>query len=80
MSTKVERLGRGLQRVEVSSYGRENSQESNALPDIFFFFSLPKEGHDVLVILDTVNITQVSRRFLDVPNLIRVVCALRWDL
>ena len=39
MSEKVERLGRGLQRVEVSSYGRENSQESNALPDFFFFIT-----------------------------------------
>ena len=38
MSEKVGRLGRGLQRVEVSSYGRENSQESNVLSDFFFFF------------------------------------------
>ena len=40
MSEKVGRLGRGLQRVEVSSYGRENSQESNVLSDFFFFFFL----------------------------------------
>ena len=38
MSEKVGRLGRGLQRVEVSSYGRENSLESIVLSDIFFFF------------------------------------------
>ena len=83
MSEKVGILGRGLQRVEVPSYGRENSQESNVLSDFFFcffFFSLPKERHNVLVILDTVIVTQVCRRFLDVPNLIREVSALRRDV
>ena len=33
MSENVERLGRGLQRVDVSSHGRENLQEANVLPD-----------------------------------------------
>jgi len=48
---------------------------------LIFFFVIPKEGHDVLVILDTVIITrQLSRRFSHVPNLIREVIALRCDL
>ena len=34
----------------------------------------------VLVILDTVNITQLNRRFSHVPNLIREVTAFRWDV
>ena len=46
MSEKVGKLGRGLLRGDVSSYGRENLQESNVLPDNFF--SLPKERHDVI--------------------------------
>ena len=33
-----------------------------------------------LVILDTVIITQLNRRFSHVPNLIREVTALRWDV
>ena len=33
-----------------------------------------------LVIFDTVIITQLNRRFLHVPNLIREVTALRWDV
>ena len=32
MSEKVGRLGRGLQRVNLLSYGRENLRESNVLP------------------------------------------------
>ena len=32
------------------------------------------------VILDTVIITQLNRRFWHVPNLIREVTALRWDV
>ena len=35
-SEKVGKLGRGLQRDEVSSHGRENLQEDNDLPDDFF--------------------------------------------
>ena len=35
MSEKVGRLGRGLQRVDLSSHGRENLPESNVLPDNF---------------------------------------------
>ena len=35
MSEKVGRLGRGLQRVGLSSHGRENLRESNVLPDNF---------------------------------------------
>ena len=31
-------------------------------------------------ILDTVIITQLNRRFSHVPNLIREVTALRWDV
>ena len=33
-----------------------------------------------LVILDTVIITQLNRRISPVPNLIREVTALRWDV
>ena len=33
-----------------------------------------------LVVLDTVIITQLNRRFSHVPNLIREVTALRWDV
>ena len=33
-----------------------------------------------LVILDTVIITQLSRRFSHVPNLTREVTTLRWDV
>ena len=33
MSEKVGRLGRGLQRVNLSSHGREKLRESNVLPD-----------------------------------------------
>ena len=46
MSEKVGRLGRGLERVDVLSRGRENLQGNNVLPDNIF--SLPKEGHDVI--------------------------------
>ena len=35
MSEKVGRLDRGLQRVDLSSQGRENLRESNVLPDNF---------------------------------------------
>ena len=35
MSEKVGRLGRGLQRVDLSSHGRENLRGSNVLPDNF---------------------------------------------
>ena len=45
-SEKVGKLGRGLQRDEVSSHGRENLQEDNDLPDNFFHNQ--KEGHDVI--------------------------------
>ena len=45
MSKKVGRLGRGLQRVNLLSEGRENLRESNVLPDNFFHDQ--KEGHDV---------------------------------
>ena len=34
----------------------------------------------LLVILDTVIITQLNRRISPVPNLIREVTALRWDV
>ena len=47
MSEKVGKPGQELWRVNVSSHGRKNLQESNVLPGIFFF-SLPKEGHDVI--------------------------------
>ena len=33
-----------------------------------------------LVVLDTVTITQLNRRFSHVPNLIREATALRWDV
>ena len=33
-----------------------------------------------LVILDTVIITQLNRRFSNLPNLIREVTTLRWDV
>ena len=33
-----------------------------------------------LVILDTVIITQLYRRFSNLPNLIREVTTLRWDV
>ena len=36
MSEKVGRLGQGMKRVDVSSHGRENLQESNVLPDNIF--------------------------------------------
>ena len=36
MSEKVGRLGRGLQRVNLLSHGRENLRESNVLLIIFF--------------------------------------------
>ena len=34
----------------------------------------------ILVILDTDIITQLNRRFSHVPNLIREVTALRWEV
>ena len=36
MSEKVERLGRGMYRVNLLSHGREDLRESNVLPDNFF--------------------------------------------
>ena len=36
MSEKVGRLDRGPYRVNLSSHGRENLQESNVLPDNIF--------------------------------------------
>ena len=36
MSEKVGRLGRGPYRVNLSSHGSENLQESNVLPDNIF--------------------------------------------
>ena len=35
---------------------------------------------DILVILDTVNITQLNGRFSHVPNIIREATAFRWDV
>ena len=37
MSEKVVRLGQGLQRLNLSSHGRENLRESNVLPRLIIF-------------------------------------------
>ena len=46
INEKVRRLGRLVYRVDVSSHGSENLQESNVLPDNFFSWS--KEEHNVV--------------------------------
>ena len=57
MSGKVGRLGRGLKRIDLSSDGSEYLQESNVLPDEFFFddqkrdITLSVTCHNVLKIL-----------------------------
>ena len=41
------------------------------------YYSVP---NGILVTLDTVIISQLNHRFSQVPNLIRRVTALRWDV